>query len=151
MLFRPVRRYTARSPWAEMERLHRDVNRLFYDSFSQAGGRVGPANYPVMNVWSNEDGTVVTAELPGVDAEDIEISVVGDTLTLSGSRQADELEEDEKYHRRERGSGKFSRSFQLPFRTEADKVEATFDKGVLHIFLPRSETDKPKKINVKSA
>jgi HSP20 family protein len=134
-----------------MERLHRDVNRLFYDSFSQAGGRVGPANYPVMNVWSNEDGAVVTAELPGINAEDIEISVVGDTLTLSGSRQADELEEGEKYHRRERGSGKFSRSFQLPFRTEADKIEATFDKGVLHISLPRSEADKPKKISVKSA
>ena len=151
MLFRPVRLYSARSPWAEMERLHRDVNRLFYDSFAQAGGRVGPATYPVMNVWSNEEGAVVTAELPGVEAEDIDISVVGDTLTLSGSRQADELAEDEKFHRRERGSGKFSRSFQLPFRVEVDDIEAAFEKGVLHISLPRAEADKPKKIDVKSA
>jgi len=151
MLFRPVRRYVARSPWAEMERLQRDVNRLFYDSFTQAGGRVGPANYPVMNVWSNDEGAVVTAELPGVEVEDIDISVVGDTLTLSGSRQADELDEGEKFHRRERGFGKFSRSFQLPFRVEVDRIEATFEKGVLHISLPRSEADKPKKIDVKSA
>jgi HSP20 family protein len=134
-----------------MERLQRDVNRLFYDSFAQAGGRVGPATYPVMNVWSNEEGAVVTAELPGVEVENIDISVVGDTLTLSGSRQAEELNEGEKFHRRERGFGKFSRSFQLPFRVESDKIEATFEKGVLHISLPRSEADKPKKIDVKSA
>jgi HSP20 family protein len=134
-----------------MERLQRDVNRLFYDSFAQAGGRVGPATYPVMNVWSNEEGAVVTAELPGVEVENIDISVVGDTLTLSGSRQAEELNEGEKFHRRERGFGKFGRSFQLPFRVEVDKIEATFEKGVLHISLPRSEADKPKKIDVKSA
>jgi HSP20 family protein len=134
-----------------MEKLHRNVNRLFYDSFSQAGGRVGPASYPVMNVWSNEDGAVVTAELPGVEAEDIEISVVGDTLTLSGNRPADELEDGEKFHRRERGYGKFNRSFKLPFRIETDQIEASFDKGVLHISVPRSEADKPKKIDVKSA
>jgi HSP20 family protein len=134
-----------------MERLHRDMNRLFYDNFAQAGGRVGPTNYPVMNVWSNEDGAVVTAELPGVDAENIDISVVGDTLTLSGNRQADDLNESEKFHRRERGFGQFSRSFQLPFRVEIDDIEATFEKGVLHISLPRSEADKPKKISVNSA
>jgi HSP20 family protein len=134
-----------------MERLQRDMNRLFYDSFSQAGGRVGPTSYPVMNVWSNEEGAVITAELPGVDAEDIDISVVGDTLTLSGSRPADELEDGEKFHRRERSYGKFNRSFKLPFRIETDQIEASFDKGVLHISVPRSEADKPKKIDVKSA
>lgn len=151
MLYRPIRRYRSRSPWAEMERLQRDMNRLFYDSFSQAGGRVGPASYPVMNIWSNEEGAVITAELPGVDAENIDISVVGDTLTLSGSRQSDELEEGEKYHRRERRSGKFSRTFQLPFRIETDRIEANFEKGLLHVSVPRSEADKPKKISVKSA
>jgi HSP20 family protein len=104
-----------------------------------------------MNIWSNEEGAVITAELPGVDAENIDISVVGDTLTLSGSRQSDELEEGEKYHRRERRSGKFSRTFQLPFRIETDRIEANFEKGLLHVSVPRSEADKPKKISVKSA
>jgi HSP20 family protein len=104
-----------------------------------------------MNVWAYEDGAVVTAELPGVNTEDIDISVVGDTLTLTGSRQPDELKEDETYHRRERGYGRFTRAFQLPFQVEADKVEAIFEQGVLHISLPRAEADKPKKIAIKTA
>jgi HSP20 family protein len=77
--------------------------------------------------------------------------VVGDTLTLSGTRRPDELQEGERYHRRERTSGHFSRTFQLPFRIEDKQVEAVFEKGVLHISLPRAEADKPKKIAVKMA
>jgi HSP20 family protein len=133
-----------------MERLHREVDRLFSDSFSLAGGRTAPS-YPAINVWTNEEGAVLTAELPGVDPQDIDISVVGDTLTLSGDRQPAALEDGDKYHRRERGYGKFNRSFQLPFKVETDHVEAIFEKGVLHLSLPRAEADKPKKISVKSA
>jgi HSP20 family protein len=104
-----------------------------------------------MNVWTNEESAVITAELPGVNSEEIDISVVGDTLTLSGNRQLEELGEGDKYHRRERSYGKFTRTFELPFLVEADKVEAVFEKGVLHISLPRAEADKPKKIAVKTA
>jgi HSP20 family protein len=133
-----------------MERLQREMNHLFSDSFSLAGGRTAP-NYPAMNVWTNEESAVITAELPGISPEDIDISVVGDTLTLSGERKLEELEEGDKYHRRERGYGKFSRTFQLPFKVEAEEVEALFERGVLHLSLPRAESDKPKKITVKSA
>ncbi|MBN1993279.1 MAG: Hsp20/alpha crystallin family protein [Anaerolineae bacterium] len=150
MFRRPFGYYGYRSPWVEMERLQREMNRLFSDSFSLAGGRTAP-NYPAMNVWTNEDGAVVTAELPGINPNDIDISVVGDTLTLSGERQPEALGEGDKYHRRERGCGKFNRAFQLPFKVEADKVDAIFDKGVLHLSLPRAEADKPRKITVKSA
>ena len=150
MLRRPLFNYGPMSPWREMTRLQREMNRLFSDSFSHAGGRVGPS-YPAMNVWTNEDGAVVTAELPGVNPQDIDISVVGETLTLSGSRQPDVLQDGEKYHRRERNFGNFSRTFQLPFQVMADQVEAIFKNGVLHISLPRAEEDKPKKITIKSA
>lgn len=150
MLRRPVFNYATKSPWPEMERLQRDMNRLFSDSFSRAGGRVGPS-YPAMNVWTNQDGAVVTAELPGVNPEDIDISVVGESLTLTGSRQLDALQDGEKYHRRERSFGKFSRTFQLPFQVVADEVEAIFKNGVLHVSLPRAEEDKPKKITIKSS
>lgn len=150
MLRRPFFNYGLMSPWQEMRRLQRDMNRLFSDSFSLAGGRVGPS-YPAMNVWTNQDGATITAELPGVDPEDIDISIVGDMLTLTGSRQPDELKDGQQFHRRERSFGKFSRTFQLPFRVEADQVEATFKNGVLHIFMPRVEEDKPKKIAVNSA
>lgn len=142
--------YNYTSPWREMERLQREVNRLFSDSFSLVGGRTAPG-YPAMNAWSNPDGLVLTAELPGVNPEDIDISVVNETLTITGNRQPLELKEGERYHRRERRYGKFSRAFQLPFRVEANKVEAVFEKGVLHLSLPRAEADKPKKISVKAA
>lgn len=104
-----------------------------------------------MNVWTNEDGAVVTAELPGIDPKDIDISVNNDTLTVTGCRQLQELPEDATYHRRERGCGRFSRSFQLPFQVESEKVSAAFERGVLRITLPRAEVDKPRKIAVKTA
>jgi len=130
--------------------VQREMNRLFSDSFSLAGGRVAPG-YPAMNVWTNEEGAVITAELPGVNPDEIDIAVVGDTLTLTGSRTPEELGEGNKYHRRERGYGRFSRSFQLPFKVETDKVEAMFEQGILHLSLPRAEADKPRKITVKTA
>jgi HSP20 family protein len=133
-----------------MERLQREMNRLFSDSFSLAGGRTAPG-YPTMNAWTNEDGVVITAELPGVNSEDIDISVVDDTLTLSGERPSEELADGDKYHRRERGYGKFNRTLQLPFKVEAGEVEAVFEKGVLQVSLPRAEADKPKKITVNKA
>jgi HSP20 family protein len=102
-----------------------------------------------MNVWTNEDGAVATAELPGFDLESIDISIVGDTLNVSGSREPEDVGEG-RYHRRERGCGSFTRSFQLPFQVAGVAVEATFERGVLRIVLPRAEEDKPKKITVKA-
>jgi HSP20 family protein len=133
-----------------MERLHREVNRLFSDTFASSGGSTAPS-YPAMNVWTQEEGAVVTAELPGLTAADIEITVVGDTLTLSGNRAANEVPEGAKYHRRERNFGKFNRVFQLPFNVEVDQVQAVFKNGVLHLSLPRAEAEKPKKIAIKAA
>lgn len=147
MLMRSNRNYW--SPWGEMQRLQREMNRLFDSSLGTDYRRA--AGFPAMNVWTSEDAVVVTAELPGVKVEDLDISVVNETLTLSGGREPDEVAEDARYHRRERGCGKFSRSVQLPFPVDADKVEATLKNGALHLSLPRSEADKPKKIAVKSS
>lgn len=149
-MFRPsFNRYRVANPWQEVERIHREMNRLFSGFYESPRTRVAPS-FPAMNVWTNPDSAVITAELPGVNPEDIDISVVGETLTLTGSRSPEELKEGEKYHRRERGYGKFTRTFQLPFTVEAGKVEAVFNKGVLHISLPRAEADKPKKITIKA-
>ena len=138
------------TPWSEMERLRREMNRLFNNYPATTGSRVNPG-YPAMNVWTNEDGVVVTAELPGIDPEKLDIAVVENTLTLSGERTPLKLAEGDVYHRRERGCGKFTRSFQLPFNVEANNVQAVYEKGVLHITLPRAEADKPRKIVVKAA
>jgi HSP20 family protein len=79
----------------------------------------------------------------------VDVSVVGDTLTISGAREAAALKGGESYHRQERSHGRFTRSLQLPFHVEAGKVEAKYDKGILRVTLPRAEADKPKKVAVK--
>jgi HSP20 family protein len=142
------RRYSIPTVWREMDRLQREMNRLFETSYPSRL-HSAPA-YPAMNVWTNEEGLQITAEVPGVSPKDIDISVVGDTLTLSGVREPDELKEGARYHRQERGYGNYSRSLQLPFSVNVDKVEATFKNGILSIVLPRAEEDKPKKITIKS-
>jgi len=103
-----------------------------------------------MNIWTDQDSAIVTAELPGVDLEDIEISVEDDTLTLRGDRQREELEEGVTYHRQERRFGSFLRTFQLPFRVDAEKVDATLKNGVLSVFLPRAEEDRPRRIVIRA-
>jgi HSP20 family protein len=124
------------------------MNRLFED-YSPV--RRAAAGYPAMNVWTHADGVVVTAEVPGVRPDDIDVSVVGETLTLSGVRNPDEVQEGARYHRQERGYGQFTRTLQLPFPVNVDDIDATFRNGVLNIQMPRAEDDKPRKISVKTA
>ena len=134
--------------WQEMENLQREMNRLFSD-FTPSRFRTAP-EFPAMNIWADENSVLVTAELPGVKVEDLDINVLGDNLTISGERTPEALPEDAQYHRRERGFGKFSRSIQLPYQVDVKKVNANFKNGVLNITLPRAESDKPKKITIKS-
>lgn len=144
-----LRSYGYRSPWSEMERLRREMYDLV-SNLPRAEGTITPG-YPAINVWTNEDGAVVTAELPGVAPGEIDISVVGDTLTLSGRREAEDGGDGGTYHRRERRHGRFSRAVKVPFPVEPDGVEAEFENGVLSIRLPRLEADKPRKISVRAA
>lgn len=144
------RRYYRVPPmWRELDRMQREMNRLF-EAYSPERFHRAPG-YPALNVWRNDEGLIVTAEVPGVRPEDIDISVIGQTLTLSGERRPDHPSDGVRYHRQERFFGKFTRSLELPFPVNVDKVEATFEHGVLSISLPRAEEDKPKKITVKSA
>ncbi|MBF0515569.1 MAG: Hsp20/alpha crystallin family protein [Nitrospirae bacterium] len=107
--------------------------------------------YPAINLWTSEEGVLVSAELPGVNADDLDITVVGRTLTLKGTRKAQEPNEtDDCCHRRECRYGTFARAIELPYEVEGAKVSAKFDKGVLTLTLPRAEADKPRKINITS-
>ena len=133
----------------EYERLHREMNRLF-DRPGRFISSVAPG-YPAINVWTNNDGAIVTAELPGIDTKELDISVRENTLMIKGNRNPIELQESESYHRRERGYGKFQRTFQLPFNVNTGEVVATYEKGILGITLPRAEEDKPRKITVTSS
>jgi HSP20 family protein len=132
-----------------MERLRREMNELLSEWPRRAKWDTTPG-YPAMNVWTSENNARVTAELPGVNLADIDISVENELLTVRGDRQPDELEAGGTYHRQERRHGSFVRTFRLPFRVAADEVEASYEKGVLSIMLPRAEADKPRKITIKA-
>jgi HSP20 family protein len=127
-----------------MRRLQRDINRLF--SGYETAGDV----FPAVNVWANRENVVVTAELPGMDASSIDISVQGDQLLLQGEKKADEMAGDVVCHRIERGSGKFMRTFRLPYEVDNAKVDAKYRNGVLTVTLPRQESSKPKKIAINA-
>ncbi|GAB4485120.1 MAG: Hsp20/alpha crystallin family protein [Thermodesulfovibrionales bacterium] len=128
-------------PWREFERMRRSITRPF---------SAAAADFPAVNVWTSADAAIVTTEIPGIDPKDIDISVVGKTFTLKGSRRPQEAQEGETFHRRERWHGQFTRSFDLPFQIQADKVHARFSKGVLSIELPRAEAEKPRKIEIRA-
>jgi|SRR5687767_8947214 len=134
------------SLWREMARLQNEVNRAFARATDSTTG-----TFPAVNLWTSEESAVVTSELPGMELQDMELSVVGDTLTIRGKRDPEQLQEGNSYHRRERGWGNFARMVQLPFRVETEEVSATFRNGLLNITLPRAYADRPKKIQVKTA
>lgn len=131
-------------PFREMRRLQRDINRLF--SGYEAAGDV----FPAVNLWASKENVVVTAELPGMDPASIDISVQGDQFLLQGEKKADEVADDVVCHRIERGSGKFMRTFRLPYEVDGAKVDAKYRNGVLTVTLPRLESSKPKKIAISA-
>jgi len=125
------------------------------DAMRDFGHPIGAAAsrqvFPAVNVWQGDEAVAITAELPGVEPSDIEISVEGDVLTLSGERKAPDVPEGATWHRNERGYGKFSRAIRLPFAVSENKVEARFENGVLRIGAGRPDEDKPRKIEIKAA
>lgn len=137
--------YTRRNdPFALMQSMLGDFER------GMLTRAVRPA-FPGVNVWQGDEAVAITAELPGIDPADIDISVKDNVLTLSGERRAPEVPENARWHRNERGYGKFSRAVRLPFAASDDRVEARLANGVLRIVVGRPEEDKPKKIQIKAA
>ena len=141
-----------RNPWTvfdELESIQADVNRIL--SGQDAPRLARRAAYPPLNVWASADGLVIDAEMPGVDPQDVEISAVGDELSLRGKVNAREPAEGETVLRRERPAGEFQRTLQLPFRANTGAVKATFKNGILRISIPRSEEEKPRKIAIEAS
>jgi HSP20 family protein len=136
---------TGLDPWADLERMENEMNRVLSRFASPSAGE-----FPAVNVWADTEEAVVTSEMPGIDPRTLDISVAGKTLTLRGSREAGQVVAGESFHRRERWCGRFSRIVELPFTVDAGKVKADFRKGVLHVSLPRAEAEKPRKITIKS-
>lgn len=117
--------------------LQREVNRVFDQMFG-AGPTARPGAFAPSLEMQEADGTVVvTAELPGMEEADVELSVEGDILTISGEKKQERTEEKAGFHLSERSYGTFRRSLRLPFAADPAKAAATFEKGVLRVTLPR--------------
>lgn len=133
------------NPWRELSRLQHEMNRLF-DYYGPATRRA----FPAINLMSNNETAILTAELPGLQTDDIKLSVIGRELILEGDRKPESATEGQSVHRQERDFGSFKRSVELPFPVSAEKVAAKFTNGVLTVQLPRAEEDKPKKIEIQT-
>ncbi len=130
-------------PMRELQRMQDEVNRVF------GGYRTGVSGeFPPVNLWTGEQGAVLTAELPGIGADDLAITVHEDTVTLKGKRAAAVSDEEATYHRRERSYGSFARSVALPFAVASDQVQARIEDGILTLMLPRHEAERPKRIKI---
>lgn len=136
------------SPFSDLSRLRTQMDQLF-DGLSGAPQTQTAGVFPLINVTEDKDAYRIRAELPGVKTDDLEITVTGKSLAISGERKIAEETNGAKYHRRERESGSFRRMVSLPGPINADKVEATCKNGVLTLALPKADEAKPRQITVK--
>lgn len=142
------------APWKpgrELSLLRKEMDRLWEDFF---GGREEffperAAWMPAIDVSETKENLLIKAEVPGIEAKDIDISIAGDVLRIKGEKKQKTEEKDENYHRVETRYGAFSRTLRLPVAVDSEKIKASYEKGVLNIVLPKKEEVKAKQIEVK--
>lgn len=142
-----------RKPFSELSTVRNEMDRLwsrFLDDWPL------PAMFtkgwaPMADISETKDKLIVKAELPGLDPEDLKLSLSGDLLTIKGEKKKEKEEKDEHHYSLERYCGEFQRSFRLPVEVQADKVDAKFDKGVLTITMPKTAKTQKKEIKINKA
>ena len=141
-------------PAREMMTLREAMDRLLDDAFTRplgfGNGHENAWSVPAVDMYQTDNEVVVKAALPGMKADDVQLNVTGEVLTIKGEiKQKDELKE-KAYHLREQRWGSFERSVILPTEVVADKAKADFENGILTITLPKAEEAKPKSISIKA-
>jgi len=132
-------------PWALLNRLHREFDQTFETVAREATWS------PAVDVHEENERFVVRADLPGVKPADIEITADKGVLSLRGSRNVEQKNDEGRYSRIERVSGKFTRSFTLPENVQADAIKASFKDGVLELTIPKIAKVEPRRIEVQAA
>jgi HSP20 family protein len=145
---RPRWRIIPYRPYRDLEEVEWHLDDLFRHQLRKPNGE--RAWVPAVDVFEKDDKFVVKAELPGMKEEDVDVSVVGDTLSIKGEKKTETEVKEEDYYRSERTYGSFYRSIPLPSTVDVDKIEASFEDGVLEVTLPKSAKVKPKKIAVSA-
>ncbi|MFW6082012.1 MAG: Hsp20/alpha crystallin family protein [Desulfosalsimonas sp.] len=137
-----------RGPIEEMDRMRRYLDQLMGQS--ETGFRLPRSGvFPLINLTETKDSYILRAELPGVNAEDLDIQAAGRNITISGERKI-EPDPNATYHRRERGAGSFSRALTLPGDIDRDRIEASLKDGVLTVTVAKEEKAKARQIEIKS-
>ena len=134
-------------PFVDMRRMQREMNRVFEDF----GTSRRTTTYPPVNFWAGPDSVVMTAELPGLTHDDIELTIKDTMISIYGTYPSQDTGDDAVWSRSERPRGTFSRSIELPFRIDPDNIDARFENGILTVEMQRPEDDKPKRIKVKAS
>lgn len=129
------------------------LDRLFGDLLGEVSSAEetwgAPAPFPAVNIWEDAEALYVACEVPGLKMSDLDVSLVEGNLVIRGERRAPEDEAETVYHRQERGTGAFARSVPLPVEIDAERVTASLCDGVLTVTLPKAESMRPRKIDVK--
>jgi HSP20 family protein len=138
-----------RGAFEELERMRRQLDEMFGGLERRPYRALGAGVFPLINLTEDKDRYYVRAELPGLQADDIQISLTGNNLSISGERKISSEGENVRYHRREREAGTFNRVIALPNEVDANKVEASHIDGILTVVIPKAEAAKPKQISVR--
>jgi len=138
-----VTRYESRNPWSQF---HQELNRMFGEN----SNIVTSDWVPVVDIKEEKGRFVLHADLPGVDRENIDITMEDGVLSIRGERQLEEVQDDAEYKRIERAYGTFYRRFALPDTADPEQISARCDKGVLEVVIPKRESVKPRRIQVGS-
>jgi HSP20 family protein len=137
-------------PFRDLMGIQGELNQLFGRAFGQGEAAGGTSWAPALDVFEDRERFVIKVDLPGLGPEDVEISVEEGTLTLSGERPFYKELDEAGFHGVERRFGAFARSLNLPSTADPNRIEASFDAGLLTITVPKKEEAKPRKIQVKA-
>lgn len=139
------------NPMREMLRLRNEFDRFFEDSFDLPGWRWSESiEGPAVDIAETDEAYIVKASLPGIKPDDLDISIIGNSLSIRGQVNGEETISEENYHLRERHYGAFARTVTLPASVDVESVEAAYEDGVLTLSAPKTEDVKRKRITVKS-
>lgn len=140
------------NPYREMNHMRRMMDRVYDENLAQRWNDAERAASPLaLDVKESDEAYVVKATLPGIDPQEVEITYNNKTLSIQGELKSEEEQENERYHMRERYSGKFFRQLRLPIPINEEAIDAKYEHGILTLTLPKSEELKPKKIVVQAA
>ena len=138
------------SPFSDFDQLRREMLRILDAGAGSTFGDVGAGVFPPMNITQDDNNFYLRAEVPGINAKELQISALRNRASIAGKREIQQEHERVSYHRRERAEGSFNRAVTLPTEIDAEHVDAQYADGILTVTLPKAEAAKPRQIAVRT-